>query len=153
MKWWLKIFYNLPEGKTIQSKEEKTNKTLHDSWFVVKLLRLVQKSRTDWNSMFICFSTLPTKFLPLWHFCSFLRQLCRLASGFVSTISLSSCSSLSSHLFPRHRAPTFTSSSSSSIPHLRSRPFMLERRACGSMASMRLTDYCNSYTLISCTNH
>lgn len=50
--------------------------------------------------------------------------------------------------FLRRRDPTFTSS-----PHSRSRPFMLERSACGSMASMRLTDYCNSYTLISCTNH
>lgn len=85
---------------------------------------------------------------PIWHFCSFLRQLCRLASGFVSTISLTSSSSLSSHLFLRHRDPTFTFS-----PHPRSRPFMLERSVCGSMASVRLTDYCNSYTLISCTNH
>lgn len=64
-------------------------------------------------------------------------------SGFFSHPS----SSLSSLLIPSPIAPT-----SATIPPL-SWPSLLGRAVRGSAASVRLTDYCNSYTLISCTNH
>lgn len=135
---------DVPEKK--KKKQQQENKT----WFTVMLLRRVRKNHTDGNSVFVCFSTQPTKFLPP----SDIFALSCISSVVWPQVL---CQPFLSHPVHRFHLTFFLATAPPPLHptplHLRSRPFMLERRACGSMASMRLTDYCNSYTLISCTNH